>query len=225
MTFKPLVAALALAILAGAAEAADPPATYGDAMRWYERAAAEGSAKAQFLLGRMYEEGAVGRPRDPARAASLYRQAADQGHALAQFSLGVLYLSGRGVGRDPAAAAGWFARAAEQGLREAQFNLGYLYDRGIGVGSDRETAETWYRAAARQGMTRAQINLALVLVAAGPGERDSLVEAWAWLSLAAARGEEHARPLAADLGAKLDAAEKARAEAALEALKADVPAR
>jgi TPR repeat protein len=74
-------------------------------------------------------------------------------------------------------------------------------------------------------MTRAQINLALVLVAAGPGARDSLVEAWAWFSLAAARGEEHAQPLADDLGAKLDTAEKVRAEAALEKLKADVPAR
>ena len=38
--------------------------TYGDAMGWYEREAAKGSAKAQYFLGLLYEKGAGPRARD-----------------------------------------------------------------------------------------------------------------------------------------------------------------
>jgi TPR repeat protein len=223
MKIRTVLATLVVAALAGAAHAADTPATYGDAMRWYERAAADGSAKAQFLLGRMYEQGMAGRTRDLKKAAKMYEKAAAQGHALAQFALGALYLNGRGVARDPAVAAKWFTASAEQGVREAQFDLGYLLDRGIGVAPDRAAAEKWYRAAAKQGLGPAQVNLALVLVAAGASNRAAQVEAWAWLSLAAARGNTQAAPIAEDIAGKLSAEEKAQAEAALETLKKDVP--
>jgi TPR repeat protein len=219
------LAVVALVFVSGAAGGAEAPATYGDAMRWYERAAADGSAKAQFLLGRMYEQGMAGRARDLARAAALYEKAAAQGHVLAQFSLGTLYLNGRGVARDPKTAAKWFAAGAEKGLAEAQYDLGYLHDRGIGVAPDRAAAEKWYRAAARQGLTSAQVNLALVLVAAGPSRRAAQVEAWAWLSLAVAHGANQAKAIADDIALKLTAAEKAEAAAMLEKLNKEVPRR
>lgn len=225
MKIPAAVAMLACALVAGSPCAAEPPATYRDAMRWYERAAEAGSANAQFLLGRMHEEGAAGRARDLEKAAELYRKAAEQGHALAQFSLALLYQEGRGVPKDPAQAAKWLEAAAQQGLREAQYNLGWLYDRGIGVVPDRETAERWYRAAAQQGVTRAMVNLALVLVASGPEDRDAQIEAWSWLALAAARGEAGVKRIADDIADKLTPAEKARAEAALAARRKDVPKR
>jgi len=225
MKIMAAAALLALALAPGAARGVDPPASYGDAMRWYERAAEAGDAKAQFLLGRLYERGAGGRGRDPARAAALYRKAAEQGHALAQLALALLYQRGEGVEKDPARAARWLEAAAQQGLREAQFNLGWLYDHGIGVAPDRETAERWYRAAAEQGLRQAMVNLALVLVAAGPEDRPARTEAWAWLTLAAARGANGVQPMADDLGAKLSAEEMASARAALATLEAQVPER
>lgn len=218
-------AMLAFALPAGGAPAAEPPVTYGDAMRWYERAAAEGSAEAQFLLGRLHEQGAAGRDRDPVRAAALYRAAAEQGYALAQFSLGLLYQHGRGVVADAAEAARWFEAAAKQGMPAAQFNLGYLMDRGIGVPQDREAAAGWYRAAARQGLARAMVNLGLLLAEEGIADRDALVDAWVWLSLAAARGEPGAKRIADDIGAMLAPAERARADDALEARRKSVPER
>jgi uncharacterized protein len=225
MNIKTVAAVLAFALVNGEALAADPPATYGDAMRWYERAAAEGSAEAQFLLGRMHEQGAAGRPRDPARAAALYREAAEQGHALAQFSLGLLYQHGRGVPADAAEAAKWFEAAAQEGLPAAQFNLGYLHDRGNGVPQNREAAEGWYRAAAQQGLTRAMVNLGLLLAEGGEADRGALIDAWAWLAVAAARGEPGARRIADDIAEMLAADEKSRAEAAFEERRKAVPER
>ncbi len=119
--------AVAIVFLLGAspAAAAEVPANYPDAMRWYERAAGEGVADAQFLLGRMLETGRF-RPRDPAGAAAWYEKAATRGHALAQFRLGTMYEAGFGVAADPATAEGWYRKAAAQGMAEAQFNLGQL---------------------------------------------------------------------------------------------------
>ena len=50
------------------------------ALAWYQKAAAQGHAAAQFNLGRMYEYG-LGVDKDPAQALAWYQKAADQGHA------------------------------------------------------------------------------------------------------------------------------------------------
>lgn len=124
MKFPALAVAIALLFVVPPA-AAEVPASYPEAMRWYERAAADGVADAQFLLGRMLETGRF-RPRDAAAAAGWYEKAATQGHRLAQFRLGTMYGTGLGVVADPAVAAGWYEKAASQGMAEAQFNLGLL---------------------------------------------------------------------------------------------------
>ncbi len=124
MKFPALAVAIAF-LLALPPAVAEVPASYPEAMGWYERAAADGVADAQFLLGRMLETGRF-RPRDAATAAGWYEKAATQGHRLAQFRLGTMYVTGFGVAADPAAAAGWYEKAAAQGMAEAQFNLGLL---------------------------------------------------------------------------------------------------
>jgi TPR repeat protein len=57
-----------------------------EAVKWYRLAAAEGHARAQFLLGSMYDDG-EGLPEDPKEAVKFYRLAAEQGHAKAQARL------------------------------------------------------------------------------------------------------------------------------------------
>ncbi len=73
LTLVMMIAALG----SGSAQVATP-GTYGDAMRWYQRAAEAGSAQAQFYLGLMHETG-TNRPVDLAEAARWFAKAARQG--------------------------------------------------------------------------------------------------------------------------------------------------
>ena len=86
-------------------------------VEWYRKAAEQGDAGAQYLLGRMYEDG-DGVRQDDAEAVKWYRKAAEQGIAGAQFYLGVMYhFGGDGVRQDDAEAVKWYRKAAEAGQR------------------------------------------------------------------------------------------------------------
>lgn len=96
------------------------------ALMWFDRAARQGLADAQFQLGNMYAYGLAGgdAASDPARlAAQWYFEAARQGHAEAQYSLGILFLTGSGVVQNDAQARHWIARAARQGHADAKSYL------------------------------------------------------------------------------------------------------
>jgi uncharacterized protein len=62
--------------------------------------AQNGDAEAQFELGKNYETGRIGLPKDLAQARKWYQAAADQGDPFALASLGLLYNFGKGVTRD-----------------------------------------------------------------------------------------------------------------------------
>jgi TPR repeat protein len=92
------------------------------ALQWFERAARQGLAEAQFHLGNMYAYGLAALPAgaDGARlAAQWYFEAARQGHADSQYSLGILFLTGSGVTQSADEAARWIGRAAAQGHADA----------------------------------------------------------------------------------------------------------
>jgi TPR repeat protein len=206
-----------------AAGATGPPASYGEAIRWYKKAARSGSAKAQYLLALMLETG-QGRPRDPQRAARWYARAAAQGHARAQLRLGWLHQTGEGVPRDTATAAALYADAASQGLHEAAFNLGSLYEQGDGVPADPARAMSLYRQAAETGMGEAQLNLGLLL-AARHDDRSSLKEGFLWLSRAAAQGVPGAGSARDSLRDTLSAAELAEVRRRLTRRRSEQPRR
>ena len=93
------------------------------ALQWFERAARQGLAEAQFNLGNMYAYGLVRLPdnQDGQRiAAQWYFEAARQGHADAQYSLGILFLTGSGVTQSAREARKWIDRAAGQGHADAK---------------------------------------------------------------------------------------------------------
>lgn len=96
------------------------------------RAAEQGNALAQTILGAIYRYG-YGVPQDYRLAASWYRKAAEQGLAEAQFNLGNMYRYGKGVPTDSKEAVSWYRKAGEQGYAEAQFNLGIMYATGAGI--------------------------------------------------------------------------------------------
>jgi len=79
---------------------------FAQAAYWYRKAAEQGLAGAQFLLGNAYDK-AKGVPQDYAQAAIWYRKAAEQGFPEAQSILGILYSEGKGVPQDFAEAYFW----------------------------------------------------------------------------------------------------------------------
>jgi TPR repeat protein len=106
-------------VLTGAARAASLPdasAAYarGDdtvAAKRLVRLAARGNARAQGLLGFMYEYGR-GVPQDYVLAAEWYIRGAEQGDPAAQYLLGLMYDKGRGVPQDAVLAHKWLILAA-----------------------------------------------------------------------------------------------------------------
>lgn len=96
-----------------------------EAARWMLRAAEQGHAGAQSVLGWMYMAG-KGVPRDDTAAARWLQPAAAAGNTAAENNLGLLYATGRGLPHDHARAAAWFRAAADQGSAEATRNLHVL---------------------------------------------------------------------------------------------------
>ncbi len=159
---------------------------YGSTYVAVKTLADEGSASAQFELGRMFENG-NGVGTDKQLAVFWYGKAAEQGHAEAQTSLGVLYARGLGVPRNAPYAVAWFRKAAEQGLAKAQYDLGYMYARGLGVPRDDQQAIDWYRKAAAQGVVKAQYDLGEIY-SKGVGVPKDDQQAYFWWLLASAQG-------------------------------------
>ena len=110
-------------------------------------AAKNGSAMAQFMVARHYEEG-----KDVARnykkAATWYDKAAKQGHLDSATFLALMYLEGRGVKRNPEKGLKMIYQSAERGNIRARYHLGRLYSRGIHVTADRVEAYKWFLLAA-----------------------------------------------------------------------------
>ena len=70
-----------------------------ESVKWYRKAAVQGSAAAQYNLGFMYLNG-TGVPQDYAEAEKWYRKAAEQGDVDALQILGLAYYLGKWVPQD-----------------------------------------------------------------------------------------------------------------------------
>ena len=131
---------------------------------WCRPSAEHGNARAQTLLGSMYEFGhAV--PSDICEANKWYEAAADQGHADAQVKLGrLLYKQWRAsaLPKNPSLyerATVLFRQAAEQGNVDGAYELAakrYKVGNYYGTDQDAEAAAKWYRIAADKGHIRAK---------------------------------------------------------------------
>jgi hypothetical protein len=113
---------------------------YAESRRVFNSLADAGDARAQFMMGTIYEQG-LGVPKDLTAAARWYRRAADGGNASAQYNLGIFHQFGKGVAKEPAEAARLLRLAAEQGHGRAQNNLSTFYFTGVGV--PRDVVEAW----------------------------------------------------------------------------------
>lgn len=133
---------------------------FAAARRTWERAAASGSERAEYMLGYLAQHG-LGRPWSFREAAERYAAAAEAGLPEAQLALGEMYLGGLGVQPDAVVGAAWVERAAAAGYGPALYRLGELWFHGVGLAQDFDAALAAFGAAAERGSDRAADFMAL----------------------------------------------------------------
>jgi len=180
------------------------------ALVWFLKAAAQGSAYAEKMLGDAYSKG-LGVEKDYTTAATWYRKAAThrdttvEGFLLpplfpdleptvgpedaeAHRMLGMAYLH---TGEHKKALK-HFLTAAREGDLFGCYNVACLYEDGLGVPRSGNEAFRWYQAAARRGVGQAQCNLGRVIV--GNSTRKEMIRlGYAWLLLASESDDPEAR--------------------------------
>jgi uncharacterized protein len=92
---------------------------YDDAVKWFRKAAEQGTSWGQFNLGVSYGRG-QGVPQDFTEAMKWFLMAAAQGEAKSQYNLGGMFEKGLGVAADDVEAYKWFHLAAGHGLPDAE---------------------------------------------------------------------------------------------------------
>ena len=86
------------------------------ALYWYQKAAEQGLAEAQFNLAHLL----VSEEISAVAAAEWMQKAAEQGMPDAQYLMGVIYAEGIGVDADDDKAVAWLKKAIAQGQKEAE---------------------------------------------------------------------------------------------------------
>ncbi len=158
-----------------------------------------GDAEAQYLLGRMSDEGGGGIALDPREAARWYRLSAAKDFPKALYALAKASAVGRGMEQSPEKALEYLTRAAEVDYTPAILDMASLYDDGRGVEPDRARAFQWYMRAADLGNTQARFMLGERLYK-GDGVDEDRDEARRWYELAAGRGHPGALFRLAQIG-------------------------
>jgi hypothetical protein len=108
--------------------------------RLLERAL-KGDAEAQFDLGKNYEAGRIGLPKDFVQAEHWYREAANQGDPFAQASLAILYGFGKGIPPDLVQALMWYDIAVDHTKGGDQVSIREMRDDLAGRMSKEQIAE------------------------------------------------------------------------------------
>jgi len=133
----------------------------------------------------------------PAERFQRIKARAELGLSQAQYELGILYLQmgERPVPLDYYEAYKWLLKATMKNHRMAQFHLGSLYENGTGVEQSLETALSWRRSAALGGCKQSQRWMGQLYLESLSGSPkyaaqikqspSNLIEAYAWLNLAA----------------------------------------
>ena len=147
---------------------------------------------AMYLYGKLLEAG-DGVPEDRDHALRLILDAAKEGYPSAMFDTGRMMMEGRRLPKDPDKGLELVRNAAILGNRRAQFFLGVAYLSGYGVPQDVERAHQNFRLCATMGETPCQVQLAKLLLQNAPSEERSVLQAIAWLELAAEDRNDEAR--------------------------------
>jgi len=170
------------------------------AAQWFKRAADQQCVLGEFLFSEALRQG-EGVAKDMAEGMRLCKLVASRGYVPAQSELGWCYCNGQGVAEDRALGIIWTRKAALTGFTPAMLNLGAILEK-----EHRNVeAEQWYLRAAKQGDVHARRALGrlyangstdpmLKIYGSATDIPQNLVEAYAWLLVAAPEADVPASP-------------------------------
>jgi hypothetical protein len=183
-----------------------------EAIKWYTLAAADGSAEAQARLGAIL--GSPGRSEiEFKKAVTLLEFASDQGSDYGDYYRGFLQLYGsRWQKPNPISARLIALSLQDRKSLHGDRLLARIFDHGGAVGRDPKRAASLFRKAALAGDPESQLEMGIRHERSDGVERD-LIEAYAWLSLAAPVRATGAARLLDQLRPQLNLEELRRAEA------------
>ena len=170
---------------------------YKKAFSLFLEAAEKGDAKAQNMVGCMYDEG-EGIDKNRSKALYWFKKSALQGNMIAQYNLGLRYELGKDVTPDATTAFSWYKNSASQGYSEALCKLGYFYQAGIGVDQNFGLAKQTHLKAVELGNANSMYYLG-VMYEFGEGVDKDLSQALAWYNKAVENGFTMARSNAESL--------------------------
>jgi TPR repeat protein len=160
------------------------------AAQLFTQSAELGHVQANFLMGKAYEEGLYGCPRDASLSVHFYNGAATRGMPEAMMALCAWYMVGAEpvLEKDEVEAYAWAMQAAETGMifrdalrilqllirgltadigfPKAEYAVAYFTEMGIGCRRDPLEANVWYVRAAENGNENAKQRLQIIRAAA-----------------------------------------------------------
>jgi len=149
--------------------------------------AEDGDLYAQYLAGKLYQDGPVLIP-DNVEALHWFEQAARQGHAAASYEMGKILLSDDPEVSDPTLGLQWLEYAARIGSDRAAYRLGKEYLKGEIAARDTAKAMDYLTQSAKAGNQYAQYALGKLYL-----EKCNHGQAHYWFTQAAAQGNIYAQ--------------------------------
>ena len=122
---------------------------------WYERAAKQGNASAQYNLAQLCHAKGAKDPHAYEKAKYWYDKSVNAGVKEAYNNLGSLYLNGQGVKKDEQKAFRFFQKGARKGDEAAKVNVAVLYAWGESVTHDKMKAYEYLKSALKAGKSEA----------------------------------------------------------------------
>ncbi len=137
-----------------------------EAIKWLEKASAQGNPDAAYQLGYIYASGKYHVQDIPksneyyATALTLYDLSEiKNSNSTAEYRIGLIHLNGLGVEKNINKAISWLDEATLNGNPSASYKLAVLYDEGIDVVQNTEKAMLYYQISAEQGNPYAHYRL------------------------------------------------------------------
>lgn len=164
---------------------------YAEAIKHFEKSAAEGNRIAMNNLAYIYISGVNGQKNTP-EALRWFKKSAEKGDVVAMYNIGLIYDEGDGVKIDRTKALEWYKKASDEDYVLAKYNIGYLYYTDEGGYQDYQKAMDWFKKADAQAYPEAGYYIAKMYLN-GLGVEKNKSKAKKWFKRSADLGSEYSR--------------------------------